>query len=62
MGISQKPKRRFIDVIFRVSKRVSEKRDFDGRKTGLFIPYWEADRFSDSMEQAPEHRAPVLIL
>jgi len=29
-----------------------------GRKTGLIIPYWEADRFSDDLEQVKEHRNP----
>jgi hypothetical protein len=24
--------------------------DFNGRKTGLFIPFWLADRFSDGLE------------
>jgi hypothetical protein len=34
----------------------------NGRKTGLIIPYWEADRFSDGLEQAKEQRTPVLLM
>jgi hypothetical protein len=33
-----------------------------GRKTGLIIPYWEADRFSDGLEQVKEQETPVLTV
>jgi hypothetical protein len=33
-----------------------------GRKTGLIIPYWEADRFSYGMEQVKGQKTPVLVI
>jgi hypothetical protein len=37
-----------------------ESRTGDGnvRKTGLIIPYWEANRFSDDLEQVKVQRNP----
>jgi hypothetical protein len=32
--------------------------DGDERKTGLIIPYWMADRYSDELEQVKKHRNP----
>ena len=41
---------------------VALNRDGNWRKTGLIIPYWEADRFSDGLEEADEHKTPVLVI
>jgi hypothetical protein len=30
---------------------------FKGRKTGLFIPYWMADHFSDGLKQGKQGKA-----
>jgi hypothetical protein len=35
--------------------------DVNGRKTGLIIPYWMANRFSDDLEQVKVQRTPVLL-
>jgi hypothetical protein len=32
--------------------------DGNERKTGLIIPYWMADRYSDELEQVKKHRNP----
>jgi hypothetical protein len=36
--------------------------DVKGRKTGLIIPYWEADSFSDDMEQVNKQETPVFTM
>ena len=36
--------------------------DIKGRKTGLIIPYWEADRCSDDLEQVNGQKTPVLLM
>jgi hypothetical protein len=33
--------------------------DFAGRKTGLFIPFWLADRFLDGLEDGEEEKGGV---
>ena len=35
----------------------SEIADFNGRKTGLFIPFWLADLFSDRLRQREQGKA-----
>jgi hypothetical protein len=34
----------------------------NGRKTGLIIPYWMADRFSDGLKQVKVQRTPVFTI